>query len=348
MRNTDVAKTLLLGQDVKIDYIRTRYQPEFESELRVRTMMCTVHACLLFLFLFLGACGAPSETFTASRQNALIGGIDDDGDRAAVLVVIKAADGMEGLCTGTVIGPRTVLTAAHCVAPQVVRRDATFSIFLGTDFRTGRDTPGLTLDVVRVDFDSAFDADLLQRGHDIGVLYTAAPIGITPVPLRREPLSNPVFAVRVIGFGVSSAMDLDGTTAGRRRQVSFPVLEIRGKLIDIGLEGKAACLGDSGGPAFSQASAGAQELLTGIVSYSPTECSGITTLTAVPSYLPLVDGWLSAENTLDSSGCSMSGSQRPRGQGLTPLAWMLCCIALLLRRRAARFFSQAVPRQKKD
>lgn len=136
-------------------------------------------ACALFLFLlsFLSACGVPPEALTESRQHSLLGGIDDDGDGAVVLIIVKTVDGMAGLCTGTVIGQRTVLTAAHGLTPQVVGREALFSVFLGADFRTARGTPGLTRDIERAEFDSEFDADLLHRGHDIGVLFSTAPNG---------------------------------------------------------------------------------------------------------------------------------------------------------------------------
>lgn len=259
-----------------------------------------------------------------ARQQPLLGGVDDDADPTAVLLLVHTADGGEGKCSGTVIGERTVLTAAHCVVPQQVGKDATFSLFLGPDVRLPEaQSPLLMREVQRVAFDPEFDLDVLHQGHDLAVVVAKEPLGITPVPLLRESLGMPVKEVRIIGYGIVATSDAEGTTAGRRRQVTAPVQGMLGPLLELGSQGVGPCAGDSGGSALWTGGPGQPELLLGLVSYVRRGCNGGSYVTVISQYLAEIDGWLSAWDhgeSEPSSGCTMTSRPSAEvGPGLCSL-----------------------------
>src|SRR5882672_209295 len=80
-----------------------------------------VHFILGIAGAFLSACGGtPPAAPSAITESAIRGGHHDGGDPAVVGIYAGAAF----VCSGTLIAPRVVLTAAHCLAieaPLTVR-----------------------------------------------------------------------------------------------------------------------------------------------------------------------------------------------------------------------------------
>src|SRR5262245_32105774 len=74
------------------------------------------------------ACGAIAQT--VSSPTAIVNGADCSTDTSPVVLLnMKDSTGLQvGACTGTVIAPRAILTAAHCLQPPA----SAVQVFLGS------------------------------------------------------------------------------------------------------------------------------------------------------------------------------------------------------------------------
>ncbi|PSL51721.1 trypsin [Saccharothrix carnea] len=162
-------------------------------------------------------------------------------------VAVGSADGW--CCSGTLIAPDVVLTAAHCVDPEGCGQ----RVHIGDDVRYA-DTD--TIVKVR--------KAVIHPGYrgpgspdDLAVLRLARSADVAPRALApADALEDRTF-VRVVGFGRT---DFAGRVGyGRRRQVDVP---LAGRDVDYGADldtefvaatpsrNRDSCRGDSGGPAY--------------------------------------------------------------------------------------------------
>ncbi len=214
-------------------------------------------ACLLFL-----GCAPAAEDELRSTQQEIVGGAVDTGDPA---VVAFAEDGVP-LCTGTLVGSLTVVTAAHCVLG--VRANAQLSIAFGTNAFA----PTRTVAVTQAFRDARYTGN--SPGHDVGVLRLATAVtDVAPVPLNTTPLQQGDVGkmLRHIGYGVTNGTNQTGF--GTRRQVALPIRQVTTLELESGATGKQTCNGDSGGPALMVTAGHTAERLIGITSYGDEACT---------------------------------------------------------------------------
>lgn len=201
-----------------------------------------------------------------SESHPIVGGTRDTGDPAVVEVVYRQ-DGFR-LCTGTVIAPHVVLTAAHCVDEAVI---GTFpaEIFTGDDVDdpTQYSDDRLWVDAKAAYIHPTWDLANVEEAPDVfdlGIIITKAALAPAPLPLLRRAITTTDIGrtVRFVGFGRTNPNS--SATSGKKFERGSTITELFGTEIwtddPDGLP--QLCHGDSGGPVLLQE--GSREMVVGV------------------------------------------------------------------------------------
>jgi secreted trypsin-like serine protease len=267
---------------------------------------------LLLCALLAAAFAQPAAASAGDgAQASIVGGRPASIAELPSLAFVEARHGKHGFsCTGTVVAPRVILTAAHCV--ESIEQGAltpTGDYAVATGVANPRREAGPT-NVSRIAQAHVFP------GFDPGTLHGDAAILVLSTPTAAPPLAlaNPADAalyqggaiVRVAGWGLTGAEatktpdNLRATGmvvqppafCKRKTRGFYPEYSTREQLCTLDAPGKKSggCFGDSGGPVIGQRPDGVPVHL-GIVSTGGPLCS--TKLPNVMTRTDLVSPWVS-------------------------------------------------------
>jgi secreted trypsin-like serine protease len=224
----------------------------------------------------------------ATATQAMVGGAATaDTSIAAHIALIVGSRGTS--CTGVVIAPALVLTAAHCALPgaeyKIVEFDSAHRPILH-DVAQVRTHPQFDLNTL-LGHRATADVALLELTKPLPAVFVAAPLTVPPSPVAVGD------HLLVAGYGV--AVRGDGRSGGTIRVADLVAtgqpgsLQIR--LVDPATNGAqpglGACTGDSGAPAFFRDDNGLAVI--GLVSWSTgpalgAGCGGLTGVTPLTRY----------------------------------------------------------------
>ncbi len=240
--------------------------------------------------VLLAACGPAAHSpslHLLSKSADIVAGTTDSADPAVVEI-----DFGNATCTGTLIGPQTVLTAGHCTDDAEInpsgqklcvsncgQRDFQIAVLFGADDQTAyKQNKYIVVDAYEHHPLLNLNGRGNQIANDIGLMHLAstvmasgdpepAPLEINRTPAEQLDLSS----IRFVGYGITSGR---GQDSGIKRQVTKHNVQIANAdelyfSVDPTDKGNT-CSGDSGGPAFVTISG--KEYVLGVTSRGDGSC----------------------------------------------------------------------------
>lgn len=223
-------------------------------------------------------CAQADEPALARRELPVSGGQIDAAHASVVFVQTVPGAPLPELCTGTVVGKRAVLTAAHCAVGQT---PGSLTVGVGVSVKTPERVVPVSAVVPYPRYGlGPRDEEL---GLDLGLVITAEDLGLDPIPLAED---GTLGAAVLVGYGQSDPDDQQ--TRGTRRSAPVELEAVCPTLARFGNPQSNACHGDSGGPLL--VAIGGQSRVAGVVSYGGKSCAPPTFAARVAPFRAWVEG----------------------------------------------------------
>jgi MYXO-CTERM domain-containing protein len=251
-----------------------------------------IHLSLTFALATLATACAPSEP---PREDAALGATEQpvylgepaSGDDAVVALTHWG----QSFCSGTLITPTVVLTAAHCV-PQNIGTD--IKVFFGPD----TDEEGTFVKATETWAHPGWSDNSLY--FDVGLVRLAEPGPVEPMPWHE---SGDIFVeyepVRIVGFGITGE---DQGGGGLKREGSAVIDEFDAHVLTLAGSPSGTCSGDSGGATIMDIEG--QDTLVGV--HSRADCWGVSIEMRTDKYASDINDFIGDPECEENGQCALS------------------------------------------
>ena len=239
------------------------------------------------------SCTVDSGSAVGATSEPIVDGVVERGTPAVVFLYNITGSA----CTATIIAPRVVLTAKHCIQGRgnYPGDPSQFRIYVGSSTRA------ITAEYLVEEVRPAPGCwNLCGDASDVAVLILTAPVAETPIEVSFESaISLTGREITAIGYGQTPS-----GTSGTKLMTHKRVTTVGDGLIIVE---PTVCSGDSGGPII-----GADGLIYGVASFifSPDRRSSPTCGTAPGAYNGIANQRTLIETALEDSGtCVRDGRE---------------------------------------